>query len=29
MVKIIPLWLHKLSSPPVFYRFAGALRPWL
>jgi len=28
-VKIIPLWLHKLSSPPAFYRFAGALRPWL
>jgi heme exporter protein C len=24
----IPLWLHKLSSPPVFYRFAGTLRPW-
>src|SRR6185312_12176419 len=29
IVKIIPLWLHKLSSPPAFYRFAGALRPWL
>ncbi|HET9835589.1 MAG TPA: heme ABC transporter permease CcmC [Rhodanobacteraceae bacterium] len=28
-MKIIPLWLHKLSSPPVFYRFAGTLRPWL
>src|SRR6185437_12242375 len=27
-MNIIPLWLHKLSSPPVFYRFAGALRPW-
>jgi len=27
-MKIIPLWLHKLSSPPVFYRFAGTLRPW-
>ncbi len=25
----IPLWLHKLGSPPTFYRFAGALRPWL
>ena len=24
----IPLWLHKLSSPPIFYRFAGLLRPW-
>lgn len=25
----IPLWLHKLGSPPTFYRFAGAMRPWL
>jgi heme exporter protein C len=25
----IPLWLHKLGSPPTFYRFAGALRPWM
>lgn len=25
----IPLWMHKLGSPPIFYRFAGALRPWL
>ncbi len=24
----IPLWLHKLGSPPIFYRFAGRLRPW-
>lgn len=24
----IPLWLHKLGSPPTFYRFAGAVRPW-
>ena len=24
----IPLWLHKLGSPPTFYRFAGTLRPW-
>ena len=24
----IPLWLHKLGSPPTFYRFAGKLRPW-
>src|SRR5574337_1222418 len=24
----IPLWLHRLSSPPTFYRFAGALQPW-
>jgi heme exporter protein C len=28
MAKWIPLWLHKLSSPPVFYGFAGKLRPW-
>lgn len=28
MSKWIPLWLHKLGSPPVFYRFAGTLRPW-
>ncbi|HET6432433.1 heme ABC transporter permease [Dyella sp.] len=25
----IPLWLHRLGSPPTFYRFAGALRPWM
>lgn len=24
----IPLWLHKLGSPPIFYRLAGTLRPW-
>lgn len=28
MAKWIPLWLHKLSSPPTFYRFAGVVRPW-
>jgi len=28
MSKWIPLWLHKLGSPPTFYRFAGAVRPW-
>lgn len=28
MANWIPLWLHKLSSPPAFYRFAGAVRPW-
>ncbi|MFQ5634903.1 MAG: heme ABC transporter permease [Gammaproteobacteria bacterium] len=22
-------WFHKLGSPPHFYRFAGALQPWL
>ncbi|GAP67244.1 ABC transporter heme permease CcmC [Mizugakiibacter sediminis] len=25
----LALWFHKLGSPPTFYRFAGALRPWL
>ncbi|TAL72488.1 MAG: heme ABC transporter permease [Rhodanobacter sp.] len=24
----IPLWMHKLASPPTFYRVAGAIRPW-
>ena len=28
MANWIPLWLHRLSSPPTFYRFAGRLRPW-
>ena len=28
MANWIPLWVHKLSSPPNFYRFAGAVRPW-
>ncbi len=28
MANWIPLWLHRLSSPPTFYRFAGTLRPW-
>ncbi|ENZ95410.1 cytochrome C-type biogenesis protein [Xanthomonas fragariae] len=28
MAKRVHLWLHKLSSPPVFYRFAGIVRPW-
>ena len=28
MANWIPLWVHKLSSPPNFYRFAGTLRPW-
>ncbi|EIM02628.1 heme ABC transporter permease [Rhodanobacter sp. 115] len=28
MSKWIPLWLHKLSSPPTFYAFAGKVRPW-
>ena len=28
MAKWIPLWVHKLGSPPVFYRVAGRVRPW-
>ncbi len=28
MVSALPLWLHKLGSPPIFYRIAGRLRPW-
>ncbi|WLA06872.1 heme ABC transporter permease [Xanthomonas translucens] len=28
MAKWIPQWLHRLSSPPTFYRVAGAIRPW-
>ena len=28
MANWIPLWLHKLGSPPTFYRFAGTLQPW-
>lgn len=26
---MIPTWMHKLASPPAFYRFADRLRPWL
>ena len=25
----LPHWMHWLGSPPNFYRFAGAWRPWL
>jgi heme exporter protein C len=25
----IPMWLHRLASPPTFYAFAERLRPWL
>ncbi|HVC17845.1 MAG TPA: heme ABC transporter permease [Rhodanobacter sp.] len=25
----IPLWVHKLGSPPTFYRFAGIVMPWM
>ncbi|MBB3228406.1 heme exporter protein C [Luteibacter sp. Sphag1AF] len=28
MANWVPLWLHKLGSPPIFYRFAGIVRPW-
>lgn len=28
MTRWIPLWLHRLSSPPTFYRFAGVVWPW-
>src|ERR1700754_224873 len=28
MANWVPLWLHRLGSPPVFYRFAGTVRPW-
>ncbi|HEY4145649.1 heme ABC transporter permease [Pinirhizobacter sp.] len=28
MANWIPTWLHRLGSPPTFYRFAGAVRPW-
>jgi heme exporter protein C len=28
-MSIIPNWLHRLASPPTFYRFAGRLQPWL
>lgn len=27
-MKIIPLWLHRLGSPPTFYRVAGHAMPW-
>ncbi|MGH8442669.1 MAG: heme ABC transporter permease CcmC [Nevskiaceae bacterium] len=26
---LIPNWLHRLASPPIFYRWAGRLMPWL
>jgi heme exporter protein C len=28
-MNLIPNWLHRLSSPPTFYRFAERARPWL
>ena len=28
MWKTVYLWYHKMSSPPHFYRIAGALSPW-
>jgi heme exporter protein C len=24
----LPIWFHRLGSPPTFYRFAGRLMPW-
>lgn len=24
----LPVWFHRLGSPPTFYRFAGRLMPW-
>jgi heme exporter protein C len=27
-MNLIPLWLHRLGSPPTFYRFAGRVQPW-
>jgi heme exporter protein C len=24
----LPLWFHRLGSPPTFYRFAGKVMPW-
>jgi len=28
MTNWVPRWLHRLSSPPTFYRFAGTVWPW-
>lgn len=28
MANWLPLWFHKLGSPPTFYRFAGKVWPW-
>ncbi len=28
MTDWVPRWLHRLSSPPTFYRFAGRVWPW-
>ena len=24
----LPLWFHRLGSPPTFYAFAGRVMPW-
>lgn len=29
MASVIPAWLHRLASPPYFYRLAGRLYHWL
>ncbi len=28
-MNVLTLWFHRLSSPPIFYRFAGRVLPWL
>ena len=28
-MSLIPDWMHRLSSPPTFFRFAGRAQPWL
>src|SRR5262245_16160269 len=28
-MRLIPDWLHRLASPPHFFRVAGRLRSWL
>jgi heme exporter protein C len=28
-MSLIPAWMHRLASPPTFYRFAGRAQPWL
>lgn len=28
-MSLIPQWMHRLASPPLFFRFADRLKPWL
>jgi len=28
-MSLIPLWMHRLASPPTFFAFAERLKPWL